>query len=82
MRGGRRAQDSVLADEDLLDAVASADFGNQLHNLWVVVTAIAANNEEGILGAFGDGLEESSDEVLGIVLLLEDNDLLAKTRAF
>lgn len=81
MAGSRCAQNSILANEDLLDAVRGSDFGNELNNLGVVVAAVSANNEEGILGTLGDGLEEGGDEVLGIVLLLEDDNLLAETGA-
>ena len=45
--GGRRRQDAILADQELLDTVCRANFGNQLDDLWVPEPAIAANNEEG-----------------------------------
>jgi hypothetical protein len=47
MRSGRRGQDTILSDEQLLNAVGSANLGNQLNDLGVVVTAIASNDEEG-----------------------------------
>jgi hypothetical protein len=76
-----RTQDSVLTNENLLDAVCGSDLCDHLHHLGVVVTAVTADNEECILSSLGDGLEEGSNEVLGVVLLLEDYDLLAEARA-
>lgn len=79
--GGGCTEDSVLSDQKLLDAVCGSDFGDYLDDLGVVVTAVTTDDEECILGSLGDGLEERSNEVLGVVLLLEDDDLLAETRA-
>lgn len=79
--GSRCAENSVLADENLLDAVCASDFGDDLDDLGVVVTAVTTNDEEGVLGSLGDGLEQRCNKVLGVVLLLKDDDLLAETRA-
>jgi len=77
---GRCAHDAILADQELLDAIGSTDLGNGLSDLRVPVPTITADNEERTLDAFGDGLEDTGDESLRVVLLLEDLDLLAETR--
>jgi hypothetical protein len=46
MAGGRRRQNTILADEELLYTVGSTDLGNQLDDLGVVVAAITTNDEE------------------------------------
>lgn len=79
--GRRCAENAITAHEDLLHAIRGSNLGDQLDDLGVVVTAVTANDEEGIFGAFGNGLEEGCDEVLGVVLLLEDLDLLAEAGA-
>ena len=79
--GGGCGEDTILTDQELLHAVCRANLCDNLGDLWVPVPAITANDEEGVLCAFWDGLDNRSDEVLGVVLLLEDLDLLAKARA-
>lgn len=79
--GGGRAQKSILTNDQLLHAVRSADLRDLLNNLGVEVAAITTNDQEGALCTLGDGEEDTSDEGLGVVGLLEDGDLLAKTRA-
>ena len=44
--GGRCAHDSVLADQELLDAVCCTDLGDQLGDLRVPVAAITTDDEE------------------------------------
>lgn len=78
--GGRCAHDSILADQELLDAIGSAHLGDGLGDLGVPVTAITTDDEEGAVGALRDGLEDAGNKRLGVVLLLEDLDLLAETR--
>lgn len=78
--GCRCAHDTVLTDQELLNAIGSTDLGNGLGDLWVPVTAITANDEERAIDALGDGLEDAGDESFRVVLLLEDLDLLAETR--
>jgi len=78
--GCRCAHDTVLTDQELLNAIGSTNLGNGLGDLWVPVTAIAANDEERAINALGDGLEDAGDESFRVVLLLEDLDLLAETR--
>ena len=79
--GGRCAHDSVLADQELLDAVGSAHLGDGLGDLGVPVTAITTDDEGGALSTFGDGGEDGGNEVLGVVGLLEHLDLLAEAGA-
>lgn len=81
MTGSRRAHDAILTDQELLDAIGSTNLGNDLSNLWVPEATITANDEERALDTLGDRLEDAGDKGLGVVLLLEDLDLLAQTRA-
>jgi hypothetical protein len=76
--GGRSGHDAVLADEELLHAICGTNLCNDLGDLGVVVAAIATNDERCALSTFGDGVEDGSDEVLGVVGLLKDLDLLAE----
>lgn len=81
MAGSRCAEDTVLTDQQLLHAVGSTDLCNLLGDLRVPVTTISSNDKEGTLRALRDRLEDADDERFGVVLLLENLDLLAKTRA-
>lgn len=76
----RSAENAILADQQLLDAVGRADLGNLGDHLAVVVATITTNDQESILGTLGNRQENTGDEGLGVVGLLEDLDLLAKTR--
>lgn len=80
MAGSWGTEDAVLSDQELLDTICSTDLCNCLNDLRVVVATVTANNEERTLNAFGNGEEDAGDEGLGVVGLLEDDDLLAKTR--
>lgn len=62
MAGSRCAEDTVLTDQQLLDAVGSTDLCNLLGNLRVPVTSITSNDKEGTLRALGDRLEDADDE--------------------
>ena len=75
------AQYAVLANNQLLNAIRSSNASNQLDGLRIVETSISTDNEERILSALWDGLEDAGNEGFGIVRLLEDSDLLAKTRS-
>jgi len=81
MTGSGCAEDTVLANQQLLHAVGSTDLCDLLGDLGVPVTSVSSNDEEGTLRALRNRLEDANDEGLGVVLLLEDLDLLAKTRA-
>lgn len=62
MAGSRSAQNAILANQQLLDAICSSDARNQLDNLGVVEPSITTDNEECVLSALGDGLEDARDE--------------------
>ena len=79
--GSWGTHDAILTDQKLLDTVSSTNLCDQLGDLWVVVAAISTNNEEGSLRAFRDRLDDRGNKVLRVVLLLENLDLLAQTRA-
>jgi hypothetical protein len=77
-RGG--THDTILADQQLLDTVGGGDLSDLVDHFIVVVTAIATNDEEGVLDTLGNGQEDTRNEGFGVVRLLEDLDLLAETR--
>jgi O-glycosyl hydrolase len=79
--GGGGTEDAILADQELLDAIRSTDFGNLLDNLGVVVATITTDDKESSLSTLRDGKQDAGDESFGVVGLLEDLDPLAKTRA-
>ena len=81
MAGSGSAEDAVLANNELLDTVCGTDLCNDLSDLRVPVAAITTNDEGGALDALRDGEQDAGDERLGVVLALEDLDLLTKTRA-
>lgn len=81
VRGSWSRKDTVLADEKLLDTVCGTNLGNQLNDLWVPVASITTDDQEGVLNTFWNREEDGGNERLGVVLLLEHNDLLTKTRA-
>lgn len=45
MTGSRSAQDTILANKHLLNAIGSTNFGNLLDSLGVVITAVATDDE-------------------------------------
>ena len=79
MTRSRCTQYTILPNQQLLHSICSTDFGNQLHDLGVVVASISSNDQEAALNAFGNGEEDACDERLAIVKLLEDGDLLSKS---
>ena len=81
MAGCWSTQDPILSNKQFLDSIGSSDFGNQLHNFWVVVSTITTNYEKSIFWSLGDSMENGSDEVLGVMWLLKHYDLLAETGA-
>jgi hypothetical protein len=62
--GSRCAHDTILADQELLDAVGSANLGDGLGDFGVPVAAITTNDEERALDAFRDGLEDTGNKGL------------------
>lgn len=81
MAGGGCREDAILTDQELLHAICCRDLRDDLGDLWVPIAAVTADDEEGILSALGDGLDDRGNEVLGVIGLLEDLDLLAETGA-
>ena len=45
------AEDTVLTKDQLLDSIRSPDLRNQLHNLGVVVAAVAGNDQKAAIDA-------------------------------
>ena len=78
MARGRRAQNPILPNKQLLNPVRSTNLGNQLHGFRVIVAPIASNDERCVLCALGDREEDAGDEGFGVVWLLEGCDFLAK----
>lgn len=76
MASRRGAEDAILADQQLLDTVRSSNLRDKLDDLWIPVATVTANDEESTLSAFGDGEEDTCDEGLAVVGLLEDGDPL------
>lgn len=75
----RRAQDTILSDQELLDAICRPNLGNQLYNFGVVVSPISSNHKKAALDALGNRQKDTRDEGLAIVGLLKDGDFLAKS---
>lgn len=48
MAGGGGGENTILADEKLLDTVGSTNLGNELDDLGVPEATITTNNKEGI----------------------------------
>lgn len=76
----RCAKNAILSDQELLDAIGGTDLGNLGDHLRVVVTAITTNDEERVFDTLGDRQQNAGNEGFGVMGLLEDLDLLAKTR--
>jgi hypothetical protein len=75
------AHNAMLADQQLLDAIGGTDLCDLGDHLRVVVTAITTNDKERVLDTLGDRQEDAGDKGFGVVSLLKDLDLLAKTGA-
>jgi hypothetical protein len=81
MASSRRAHNTIVTDDEFLHAICCANLYNELCNLRVPVPSISANDQRAAFDTFGDGEEDRSDEGFRVVILLEDLDLLTKTRA-
>jgi len=81
MRRGRRAQNTILANQKLLHAIGSSNLRNQLHDLGVPVSSITTNDQETVLDAFWDREKDGGYEGFAVVGLLEDDDLFAQAGA-
>ena len=55
MACSRCRQNPMLAHDDLLHSIRSPDLGDILDRLWVPVSAITTDDQQGIPGSFGDG---------------------------
>lgn len=55
MARSRSAEDAVLADDKLLDAICSANLGDQLCDLGVPVASVTADDQSRAFNALGDG---------------------------
>jgi hypothetical protein len=60
--GSGRAEDAILADQQLLDTVRGTDLSDQLSDLWVPVTTVTTNDENGAVNALGNGQQNAGDE--------------------
>lgn len=78
--GSRSTEDTVLTDQQLLNAICCTDLGDLLGDLRVPETTVTTNDEESALSALRNRLEDAGDERFGVVFLLENLDLLTKTR--
>ena len=58
----RRTQNTILSDQELLDAVSRSNLGNQLYNLGVVVSPISSDDKKAALDALGNRQKDASDE--------------------
>jgi len=79
--GSWSGHDAILADQELLDAIRSCNLCDDLSDLWIPVATITTNDEESTLSTLWNRLDDTGDEVLRVVFLLEDLDLLAQTRS-
>ena len=80
MTGGGGAKNAIVTDQKLLNSIRGSDLCDELHNFRVPVSAITTNNQERVFNSFGNGEEDGGDEGLAVVILLENLDLLAKSR--
>jgi hypothetical protein len=76
-----RAENAIVADDELLDSIGRSDLSDQLGYFWIPVATISSNDECAALNAFRYGQKDAGDERLAVVWLLKDLDLLSKTRA-
>lgn len=75
VRDGGGGEDAVLADDEVRDAVACCDLDDLLDALGGVEASVSADDEGRVGGAGGgDPFEDGLDKVLGVVLLLKDDD--------
>lgn len=79
MASCRCREDTILADQQLLNAICGTDFGYQLNNFGIVEASISTNDQKASLNALGYGEEDAGDKGLAVMGLLEDLDLLPKT---
>lgn len=64
VRSGRSAENAVLANDELLDAVCGTNLCNGLGDLRVPVTTVTTNDEGGVLDALRDGQQNAGNKGL------------------
>lgn len=64
VRGSRGTEDTILADDELLDTVCGTNLCNGLGDLGVPVTTVTTDDESRVLDTLGDGEENASNEGL------------------
>ena len=75
--GGRRGEQTALADQYFRDAIGGRHAENDLDGLPVVIAAVTAQHERAARER-RPGVEDRLDEVFQVVRRLEDPDLLAQ----
>ena len=81
MAGSWGAENTILTNDEFLDAISCTDFGDELCDLGVPVSAVATNDQSAVLNALRDGEEDAGDERFRVVGLLKDLDLLSQAGA-
>ena len=64
VRGSRGTEDTILANDKLLDTVCGTNLCNGLGDLGVPVTTVTTDDESRVLDTLGDGEENASNEGL------------------
>lgn len=64
VRGSGCAENAILSNDELLDAVCGTDLCDQLRDLGVVVTTVTADDKEGAIYTLGDGEKNAGDKGL------------------
>lgn len=60
MAGCWCAQDAILADDELLDAVRGTDLCNQLRDFWIPITTVTTDDKCGTRDTLGNRLQNAS----------------------
>ena len=58
----RCAQDTILADYELLHSVSCPDLRDQLSDFWIPVSSIASDDERAVFDSLGYGKQDAGDE--------------------
>jgi hypothetical protein len=64
VRRSRGTENTILANDELLDTVCGTNLCNGLGDLGVPVTTVTSNDEGGVLDALGDGEEDAGNKGL------------------
>ena len=76
-----RAQNAILANDQLLHTIGSPNLRDQLNELWIVEASIACNHKCTAFSALRYGKKDACDEGFTVVWLLEDCGLFAESRS-